>query len=242
MIQEIYCKELKDNLKYHAAWLPNDRFELGDYGTVKNNLFTRIGNVDEFDIVIEKKQNANIKLHHASTGITTVQTDLNASVVNSHAALKINFLKQNSVVFFTSGSSKSVSNYLELQNKILELLKDKQWDSDHYVITELLVSNFTTAIISSDKNASIELEATDPTIRSLDLANLDVKLNVKSQRSINTQIVADGKTTPLFRLSGASKSVFGRLTGGKPDFTMKMMESFQAMPEENYTFNQLSYD
>lgn len=239
MVQEQYCKELRKNLKYHAAWLPNSKFELGDYGTLSDEVFSRIGNIKNLGIPIKSRVNANLSLQFSSQGTTSVQIAPNASIAGTHAGLKINFSKKNGVFFYTKGNTRSVQNYKEFSDKLLDLWKNEKWDLNHHVVTEIANSKSTTSIISSDSGASIELEASSPSIPSIDIANLDLKLNVKSEKSIHTKIITDGITTPLFRLSALMQSFADKIRGNDPKVGFKALE---APSSPKLAFMQLSYN
>jgi hypothetical protein len=63
---ERYCKEVHDQLKMYAVWLPDVRLELGDFGKVFNNIFTKEGN-------LRKNFNVNFKAKLDSDAIASYE-------------------------------------------------------------------------------------------------------------------------------------------------------------------------
>ncbi len=94
-----------------------------------------------------------------------------------------------------------------MAEQLIDLREKKRWKDEYYVITELVHSDSTTSIMSSAKNAIIQLEAKSPAIPVIDLADAQIKLNIKSSRNVSTEIISEGKTTPLFRLSHIEKGI-----------------------------------
>jgi len=48
---EIYVKGVRKKFeKYYAAWLPNEKFRLGDVGVIENDFFTRLTSLGEREL------------------------------------------------------------------------------------------------------------------------------------------------------------------------------------------------
>ena len=53
---ELYGRGIRDKLKnYFAAWLPNVKMRLGDFGTLDGDLFTRIGTLSDLGISFKER-------------------------------------------------------------------------------------------------------------------------------------------------------------------------------------------
>jgi len=100
----------------------------------------------------------------------------------------------------------SIENQHELSRHILALYEKGEWDEDYVAITEVVQAGRTTVLISSSSDGSVVFKAKgDVELGPLSLAAANVGLRVSNSRNIATQIVAEGRLTPLFRAYGVRK-------------------------------------
>jgi hypothetical protein len=96
----------------------------------------------------------------------------------------------------------------ELDQAIKKKYDDKEWADSWVVISDLMVADSGTVLISRGKNAAISLKA-KASVPNLSLANVNANFDVAYQAGMNTKIICQGGLTPLFKVRGISKTLLG---------------------------------
>ncbi len=214
-----YVSEIKKNLNYFAAWLPNTPFELGDVGILKNGAFLRLTKLSELDIPFEATSPGQFPadLKYASKGSVTISTKLSGSAVIpgsslgiSDAGALVEFNRENAVVFqATNVSVTSIVDSVTLGQNILKLYQEGKWSKNWIVVSELVTAGSATILISSSKGAKLELKATaNLNTGAINIADAAFAFATQFSRSLETQIISEKGLTPLFRLMGIKSSLF----------------------------------
>ncbi len=209
--RKIYTKEMYQQFRYLAAWLPGTPFTLGDIGVLKGKEFTKIGNLEEhginFEIEIDKTP---ADLEYASKGGVSIITKLSgavspegSSLSNIDAGISANFSKENSILFKANNTTTpSIKNQIKLGEEVLELYKKGKWNKDWAIITELVESESASILISSSKEAKIDLKvAGDIGSKQLDIADAELNFQLSFSKDLSTKIIAQKGLTPLFKVS-----------------------------------------
>jgi hypothetical protein len=90
----------------------------------------------------------------------------------------------------------------------------RTWQPDWCVIMELVDAGKVTALISQSSSARIELSSQGVLpAGAAPLASASGGLSVAMEKGEVTQIIADSKLTPMFRLSRIRRSMWDHLTG-----------------------------
>jgi len=209
--RKIYTREMYKQFRYLAAWLPGTPFSLGDIGILKGKEFTKIGNIEEHGINFEIEfDDTPSDLEYASKGGVSITTKLSgaiasegSSISNIDAGISANFSQENSILFKANNTrTPSIKNQIKLGEEILELYKKGKWNTDWAVITELVESESASILISSSKEAKIDLKVTgDIGSKQLDIADAELNFQLSFSKDLSTKIIAQEGLTPLFKVS-----------------------------------------
>jgi len=84
----------------------------------------------------------------------------------------------------------------------LEQLARGLWDPEYVLVHEVLSTRACTVLISSSRNAHIELKATANVAPAhLRLSSASAKLAIKSEKGMATKLVAEKGMTPLYHVA-----------------------------------------
>lgn len=218
--QAQYTNEMKKKFGYYATWNPGVPLSLGDVGTFKNNIFTKLSNLKDQSIGIDfetRPDPTKTTLEHNSKGSITVTTKLSGTVApqgsvlsNLDAGIIVEFSKENSTLFKANNTtSPSIKDAIKLGNDIIKIYKAGKWNKEWVVITELVEAESATIIISNSSNSKIELKA-NANIESANFDIADAKFDFSTQfsRGLETKIVSEERLTPLFKVMGMKTRIF----------------------------------
>jgi hypothetical protein len=205
-----YTKELYKQFHYYATWLPGTPVELGSIGVMKNKEFTKLSHLRnegiEFGIDADTTKT---DMDYASEKAITVKPKIsgNMPVAGSvlsqvDAGFTVEFSRENSVLFKAKGSvSHSISNQIKLGQEIRKRIKEGRWEKNWVVISELVVADSTTILVSSSSKGKIELKAkANIGAAKLDIADAGLQLEVAFSRDLHTQMIAEQGATLLFKV------------------------------------------
>jgi len=214
-----YVKELMKQFNYFATWLPGTPLALGDIGIFKNNQFTKIANLSDFEIEFDvEPDESKSTIEHSSKGAVSITAKASGTVASEGSALgdidagiTVEFSKEDAIFFKANNStSPSIKNQITLGQQILTLFKEGKWDKDWAVITEIVNAESGTILISSSSDSKIELKASGEIgAGKLDIADAELGLTVTFSKDLSTNIVAEQSLTPLFKASKVKGQIFG---------------------------------
>jgi hypothetical protein len=223
-ISEQYMNELHKQFQFFATWTPDTPLNIGDIGQLKNNQFTYLSSLENEKIPFSVRKDpsksglnytssSNIKITTKLTGDAGIPS-LKLSVAD--AGMTVEFGSQKGIVFQADGVEHQMINDVnKLDQAIKKKYSAKDWAEDWVVISDLMVADSGTVLISRGKNAAISLKA-KANVPNLSLANINANFDVAYQAGMNTNIVCKSGLTPLFKLRGISKSIFsGTIVGPK---------------------------
>ncbi|MBK7214324.1 MAG: hypothetical protein IPH88_13700 [Bacteroidales bacterium] len=213
-----YTDELKRKFGYYATWNPGVPLKLGDIGTLKDNVFTRLSTLEDFKIKFDiRPDETKTPLEHNSQGSVSVTTKLSGTVApqgsaltNLDAGIIVEFTKENSTLFKANNTtSPSIKDAIKLGNQILELYKKGKWNKNWVIITELVEAENATIIISNNSNGKIELKANaNIDAPTFDIADAEFKFSTQFSRGLETKIISAEGLTPLFKIMGIKTRIF----------------------------------
>ena len=210
-----YAEDIHNNLRMYPAWPINMPLALGDYGTLENSIFQRIGNItDKFGIQFERisslpSTHYDYRSANKIEAILKPRATIGMGAVSANASLDISFSGENAIFF--NAAECSVTTYKdndEVFDQLIDLYRQGNWDSSYKIITDIVNASSTTLIFSGGNNASISLEADTPNIDTIDLAKANIGLKIKNEKNIGLKIISIGGLTPLIRLAGIIKWPF----------------------------------
>lgn len=208
-----YTRELYKQFKYLATWLPGVPLALGDIGLMKGKEFTKIGNLSDkkFNIKFDiENDTTKSEIEHSSKGAVTLSIKASGATPSQGSTLgkvdagaTIEFSKENAVLFKANGTlNHTIKDQISLGSQILNLYKNGQWDKDYVIITELVVADSSTILISSSKKGKIELKAKSKiTSGNIDIADASFGFTNTFTKDLSTKIIAKEGLTPLFKVS-----------------------------------------
>ncbi|MCW3126057.1 MAG: hypothetical protein JWO03_1715 [Bacteroidetes bacterium] len=211
--QTQYTDEMKKHFGYYAAWEPGIPIEIGDVGTLSGNVFTRHANLRDLEVDIETAPNRgqSTDLQYTSNGSVNISTKLSGAVPATGSSLSsldlgisIEFGKEFATLFKADKTtSPSIRNTIKLGEDILKLFKDGKWDKNWRIVTEVIVAESASVIISNSTNSKVELKANgNINAVKIDIADAAFNFSAVNTRGINTMILAQKGMTPLFKLMG----------------------------------------
>jgi len=144
-----------------------------------------------------------------------------SSLLVQKAGATIEFSKGAGVVFVAKDCvSPSISDQISLGKEIVRLYNLGKWDTKYTVVTEIKQAASMSVFISENSGGKVELIAENSlNVGAVSLADLEAKFAVGASSGINTQVIAQEKLTPLFRVR---KVKIGWLGG----VSFKSLESF----------------
>ena len=195
---------------YRATWLPGVPLSVGDIGVLVDGVFERRSSIKyygiefntltdktsaSFDYASQKGVEITIKMSGEIAPPGSILNDVTAGIIVeiSHA---------NSVLFKANNTKNhSVKDINKLEKDVIKLYKEKKWEKEWCIITELVVADSATIIMSGSENSKIELEATaDIGIGEIDIADATLGLAVRHKNNVQTEYIAEKNLTPLFRV------------------------------------------
>jgi hypothetical protein len=216
--QEQYTDEMKRKFGYMATWLPGIPLVLGDIGVVRDNAFTRIASLDDFNINFEIREDETPEdLEYSSKGSVSVTTKLSGAITppgsslgNLDAGFVVDFTGANSILFKANKTRTNlIKNTIKLGEEVLSLYREGRWNKKWVVITELVEAESATILISNTKNAKIELKANaNIQLTKLDIADASLDLGYTSYKGLDTKVIAQSGLTPLFKVKGIHTNIF----------------------------------
>jgi hypothetical protein len=211
---KVYTKEMAKKFGYLATWAPGVPLKVGDIGILRQNLFRRIGGLEDCKISFEVRADTSpTSLSHVSDGKVTINFKPEGALSLPNSVLKqiqagftIEFSNENAIVFEANGClNPSIQDQITLGQKIIDLYIKGQWNKDWVVITELVKTDSATVLISAAKEAKIEISVSGSiSATNINLGDASANMKIEYMRNMHTRIIAEkGQSlTPLFRAQG----------------------------------------
>lgn len=206
---EQYAKEMYKKFGYLATWTPGVQLELGDVGVVKDRLFTRITTLKNLGIPFEvRKDTTKETQKHTSSGSVSITFKgagkipaAGSVLTQAEAGFTVDFKSSKSTVYEALGCvAPSIDDQVAVGKRVQELYDEEEWNKDWAVITELVVADSATVLISNSSSSKIELSASgNVTTGTVSLADVSLGLNVAFSKDMQTVLVSQSGLTPLFK-------------------------------------------
>jgi hypothetical protein len=203
-ISTIYTSAIKKHLApLFANWEPDQPVKLGDYGLIRARKFIPVGNIADLGIIFETTtERTNSNKSFSSDQKMEIKFNGKGEIAgNAKASLDIKFHTKNAVFFNASGC-----DFMTMKNKdtVGKQIEDKynsgDWNKEHAVVTDLVMSKTTLVVVSSAKDAEITLVAKSPTLKTIELTNAGLNLQATRKSQIGYLIETKKNLTPLFVL------------------------------------------
>jgi len=218
-VVEQYTNELHKKFGYYATWMPGKKLVIGDVGKLNGRVFERETSLKnlgiEFQVIVD---DTKMDLDYKSEGAVDIKTKLSgqspivgSGLSEADAGLTLEFKKEKSVVFEAKGVlSHQIEDLVPVKAEVLKRFKDKTWEKDWVIITEMAVADSATILISNKNNNIIDLRAkSDIKANDLKLANAEACFSVLNTSGLETKIIAESELTPLFKIVGIKTKILG---------------------------------
>jgi hypothetical protein len=216
--QEQYTDDMKNHFGYYATWNPGAPLKLGDIGTIKDNVFTKIADLDSRGITFGTRDDTTkTDLEYSSKGSITTTAKLSGTVApqgsiltNLDAGIIVEFQNENSTLFKANGTlTPTIKDTIKLGNEVLDLYRNGKWNKSWVIITELVTADSSTILISNSSNGRIELKANaNIDAKNFDIADAKFDFSTQFLKGLDTKIIAKEGLTPLFKVMGIKTSIF----------------------------------
>ncbi|MFA5102821.1 MAG: hypothetical protein WC525_06670 [Candidatus Thermoplasmatota archaeon] len=215
-VADQYMNEMHDQFKYYATWAPGIPLKIGDVGTLERNGFTVISNLNKLGIDFEVRTDSQKdSLQYASASGVSISTKIKGSAglaeynLNlADAGIVVQFAKDAGVAFEARGvEHQLIEDCVNIDAAILAAHSKGIWKDDWVVISDLMVADSGTVLISQGNDASIGLKALAD-VPHLSLANIDADFTVTYSKNLNTTIICQTGLTPLFKIRGIDHGWF----------------------------------
>jgi hypothetical protein len=215
-----YTNELKRELGFLAAWPPGARIALGDIGTInEDNVFVRASSLESFGILFrETSASEGIQtFQFASAGAVEIGVKLAGqtsplvpNVPQASAGLGIRFTREYATAFRAEGVRQTrIDDQVTLAREVLALMRDKRWDRDWSVVTDVVHAKATTALVGHSAGSGAEFEVSGAAQGAgLELLSAEAGLRTVASRDMQLMIVGTKGTTPLFRAMRVKRKWF----------------------------------
>ncbi len=209
-IYKTYLNAIEKNLKvFSGNWLPGTPRTLGDYGTIEQGIFTRIGNIEDIGVSFETVEDTSADVYNFSSGTSLSYSggagaSVDTAAVSANASVKISFSKSASVFFNAAGCvTTMIKNIDQIEEAINTGHKNDKfkWKNAYRVVTSLVDSAQTIVVISTSKSAGMTLAAASPSIEKIDLSDASLDLNVTSSSDVGFSVDAEKGLQPLLGLT-----------------------------------------
>jgi hypothetical protein len=220
---ERYGQEVHDQLRMYPTWWPDEDIEVGDFGSLTKNIFSKDGNLRhdkglKYSVIVDGT--ADPTYEFASKGSQQTKIAASGSAASTAgkiaATLRLTFGSAYSVFFNLQGCSGfAVKDKFKFKKDILDLTERGDWDPGYFIATRVVKADVATIIQSSDSDGEIDLSATDNVIPIDDIFKVAGGVAYSSKKSIGFSCFAKKEIKPLLRLGRVKTRFFGF---GKPDF------------------------
>lgn len=213
--QKYYVEHMAKGTKYRASWLPDRPLKIGDVGKIEDGLFILYTTLEHQQIPCRTRQGVSeLGLDYSTKGsysITGSAATGDALTLTQGIPLtgkvSIKFTADNGIVFQMSGSKiQIIENLAEIETDIMHKYTTGEWPKEWVFISELVITDNATVIISNSNNNQIELGCTGKMgLSDIKLANPELGLTFLSETGSSVKILAATGLTPLYRVRGIFK-------------------------------------
>lgn len=195
----------KRKLSHFAAWSPvTDRYEVGDFGGVRNGVFQVLGNIREFGVDPNSTTGpSSVSFSYTSSGAVFMRTQagLELDVFPSeplHAELAVEFHGEESF-YVRTGELKVIEmpsvDAVAHQLRGREDANGRKWKRGWRVVRKVYVATNPVILASSERGARFCLSGRADALRRLEAGNASAEIGVTSSRAESLEVL--GGTGPV---------------------------------------------
>ncbi|MHC2722462.1 hypothetical protein [Bradyrhizobium diazoefficiens] len=228
-----YVEGIHRELDFYPAWPPNAPHKLGGVGLLKDGQFQQLTTLANLGIEFEEKTGkpaADLSITSGKSVSVQMkakgETLQGSSLPKTKAAAVMEFKAAGAFVFQAHAPVVQwIENKTRLSEQILEMFRTRNkdggrlWHQDWCAITEIVVVQNLTVLISKSNEGRVEFSAEGLIpIGPAPLASTGVGLKLASQSGEVLTFVSDqpkAPLTPLFRIMRVRRTLLQRILGGE---------------------------
>jgi hypothetical protein len=216
-INKQYAREMHEKFGFFATWLPNLMLQPGAIGELRDQVFEPKTSLSLKGIRFEvDKDPRPVDLDYTSSDAVAIEASAagNARASGGPQAggrIAVSFKRADAVAFQATGCIGSrIADLDSLGREILARQRRGEWNDSHVVVTDVIAVKTATILISNSQNGRIELGVAAKSPGSVPaLATIDASATVTRAVGIGTRIVGQSGLTPLFKVAGIKRRIFG---------------------------------
>lgn len=247
-ISQFYLEHMASKTGYRATWEPNCPLYLGAIVTLEQGIFAIQSDLKKEGIIMQELlDTSDGMLDYTSEQSVKIGTKLAGqmpiagSVLSAaDAGFSIDFSSERAIVFQAEKTrTHQISNLAEIEQEVVQRVNGnaRKWHKDWLIVTQLMVAETATIIVSYSRNSKIELKASaDVGVGQFKLTNSTLGLSVANEQGSHLKVLAQQGISPLYRVMGYRHPLFGRESLGTKNVVMaatkrhQEQEQFQVQP------------
>jgi hypothetical protein len=183
---------IQRDLNVHAAWLPiTQNYALGDYGLISDGVFSKLGNISEFNVSFNQSTGPSVSINYKSdvsrvtkfAGGAQVQA-IPASAIDAKVTLQFDKAKS----FLIKSPTIKVSAIGNVQQVANQLKKANGWRKKWKVIFETYHAEDAVVMSTIDAGTEISFGGNASALESLNLGKTDVNFSIEGNKQMGLDI------------------------------------------------------
>ncbi len=219
---KFYMQHMNAKTGYRATWDPGRPLQIGQIGKLDRfGVFTVYSSLAKEGINAEVLTDVSAsELDYTSSNEVTINfkaagkaPTVGSALTEAEAGFNIQFNSERGVVFKCSGyKTHQITNIGEIEDQIKAKFRDKNWEKDWLIITQLIEAENATIIISNSANGNLDLKAAAGIGKAeMSLTDASLGLTVAKERGSTLKFISQSHLTPLYRVMGLIHPFLGKL-------------------------------
>jgi hypothetical protein len=174
-----FNKSLHKNLAIYAAWFPvANTLRVGDYGLIERGVFTKMGNVSEYDVEMELEAGKSTSINYSSEGTTVIRFVGNAQVESFpetgdlDAKLSFNFQGENSCLIKADMSVIEMQNMNQVARKLAGI---RNWDQRFRVVSASYTGDQCVIVAAKEANTEINFTGSVSLLKQVEGGKVEIE-------------------------------------------------------------------
>ena len=207
---------IQRHLKVSAAWLPvTNNFTLGDYGIISEGVFTKMGNIREFNVAYTTAEgpDASIDFTSADTTVVKFAAGVEVSVIPAGAIdAKISFKFEKERSFLVQAPVIKMTAIDNVNQVATQLKKSDAWERKWKVVYQVYHAIDPVIVSTISAGTEITFSGDANALKELKVGNASVELGTNKELGLKVMGKAGIIGLGLFKLG---------IIGGGPKFLLE---------------------
>jgi|WetSurMetagenome_2_1015567.scaffolds.fasta_scaffold01477_3 hypothetical protein len=199
-----FNKIIQKQLKVNAAWLPvTNTFTLGDYGIISAGVFTKMGNIKEYNVSFDVADGPEATIGYNSENTTTLKFagGTEVDVIPSGAIdAKIKYKFKNEKSFLVKAPVIKVSQIQNVNQVAIKLRDSKNWGRRWKVVYQVYNAINPLIVSTISANTELTLSGNAEALKNLKAGSASLDLGTTKELGLNVHGKSGIIGLGLFRL------------------------------------------